>query len=142
MFPPGYINDHLGQTYSLTICLVECVFLPFQVRCIHRMTQKMGIPTARDHKLLTAAVPVDGKKGGLPRILSLAAERAKTWYRHPQKCHVPNRGNRQIRAERREAYQTIIETMPSFLDLASLCLGTATLDHAPDVKADFFRRTP
>jgi hypothetical protein len=63
----------------------------------------------------------------LPRILSLAAERAKAWYRHPQKCHVLNRGNRQTRSERREAYQIVIETMLSVLDLASLCLGTPTL---------------
>ena len=62
-------------------------------------------------------------------MLSLAAERAKTWYRHPQKCHVLNKGNRQTRSERREAYQIIIETMLSFLDLASLCLGTPTLDN-------------
>ncbi|MDR2123910.1 MAG: hypothetical protein LBP38_02870 [Desulfovibrio sp.] len=65
----------------------------------------------------------------MPRILSLAAERAKAWYRHPQKCHALNRGNRQIRSERREAYQIVIETALSFLDLASLCLGTPTLDN-------------
>jgi hypothetical protein len=65
----------------------------------------------------------------LPRILSLAAERAKAWYRHPQKCHALNKGNRQTRSERREAYQIVIETMLSFLDLASLCLGNPTLDN-------------
>jgi hypothetical protein len=65
----------------------------------------------------------------LPRILSLAAERAKAWYRHPQNCHVLNKGSRQTRSERREAYQVIIETMLSVLDLASLCLGTPTLDN-------------
>jgi hypothetical protein len=62
-------------------------------------------------------------------LLSLAAERAKEWYRHPQKCHALNKGDRQTRSERREAYQIIIETMLSFLDLASLCLGTPTLDN-------------
>jgi hypothetical protein len=36
--------------------------------------------------------------------------------------------DRQTRSERREAYQVIIETMLSVLDLASLCLGTPTLD--------------
>ena len=65
----------------------------------------------------------------MPRILSLAAERAKAWYQHPQKCHVLNSGNRQTRSERREAYQVIIETMLSVMDLASLCLGTPTLDN-------------
>jgi len=79
--------------------------------------------------LLTPAHPIRKGFGGLPRLLSLAAERAKEWYPHPQKCHVLNRGNRQTRSERREAYQIIIETMLSFLDLASLCLGTPTLDN-------------
>ena len=65
----------------------------------------------------------------MPRILSLAAERAKAWYAHPKKCHVLNKGSRQTRSERREAYQVILETMLSFLDLASLCLGTPTLDN-------------
>ena len=78
---------------------------------------------------LHPARPIRKGQGGLPRILSLAAERAKAWYRHPQKCHALNRGNRQTRSERREAYQIILETMLSFLDLASLCLGTPTLDH-------------
>jgi DNA-binding transcriptional ArsR family regulator len=61
--------------------------------------------------------------------LSLAAERVKAWYDHPQKCRVLCKGNRQTRSERREAYQIIIEAMLSMLDLASLCLGTPTLDN-------------
>jgi hypothetical protein len=77
---------------------------------------------------LYPARPIRKGKGGLPRILSLAAERAKAWYHHPQKCHALNKGSRQTRSERREAYQIIIETMLSVLDLASLCLGTPTLD--------------
>jgi len=78
---------------------------------------------------LTPVRPIKKGQDGLPRILSLAAERAKAWYRHPQKCHALNKGNRQTRSERREAYQIIIETMLSFLDLASLCLGMPTLDN-------------
>jgi hypothetical protein len=78
---------------------------------------------------LSPAQSIRQGKGGLPRILSLAAERAKAWYHHPQKCYVLNKGNRQTHSERREAYQVIIETMLSFLDLASLCLGTPTLDN-------------
>ncbi|MDR2162174.1 MAG: hypothetical protein LBO77_08580, partial [Desulfovibrio sp.] len=42
---------------------------------------------------LTPAQSISEGKWGVPRILSLAAERAKSWYRHPQKCHVLNRGN-------------------------------------------------
>ena len=76
-----------------------------------------------------SARPIRKGQGGLPRILSLAAERAKAWYRHPKKCHALIKGSRQTRSERREAYQIIIETMLSFLDLASLCLGTPTLDN-------------
>jgi hypothetical protein len=67
--------------------------------------------------------------GGLPRILSLAAERAKAWYRHPKKCPALCGDKRQTRSERREAYQIVIETVLSFLDLASLCLGTPTVDN-------------
>jgi len=78
---------------------------------------------------LYPAQPIRKGQGGLPRILSLAAERAKAWYSHPQKCHALNKGSRQTRSERREAYQVILETMLSFLDLASLCLGTPTLDN-------------
>ena len=73
---------------------------------------------------LTPAYPIRKGTGDLPRLLSMAAERAKEWYRHPQKCHVLNKGKRRTRSERREAYQIILETMLSFLDLASLCLGT------------------
>jgi hypothetical protein len=78
---------------------------------------------------LSPARPIRKGKGGLPRILSLAAERAKAWYRHPQKCSALSKGNRQVRSERREAYQVVIETILSFLDLASLCLGTPTPDN-------------
>ena len=78
---------------------------------------------------LSAAHPIRKGKGGLPRILSLAAERAKAWYRHPAKCPPLQKAKRAIRSERREALQIVIETLLSYLDLASLCLGTPTLDH-------------
>ncbi len=78
---------------------------------------------------LSPAHPIRKGKGGLPRILSLAAERAKAWYFHPKKCP-PLQGHQggQTRSERREALQIVIETLLSYLDLASLCLGTPTLD--------------
>lgn len=78
---------------------------------------------------LRPAHPIRKGKGGLPRILSLAAERAKAWFRHPAKCPPLSRPGRKIRSERREALQIVIETILSHLDLASLCLGTPTLDH-------------
>ncbi len=78
---------------------------------------------------LSPAFPIRKGKGGLPRILSLAAERAKTWYKYPAKCPPLCSSRRQTRSERREAIQIILETILSFLDLASLCLGTPTLDN-------------
>ena len=78
---------------------------------------------------LSPAVPIRKGKGGLPRILSLAAERAKAWYFHPKKCKLlQSHPHRKTRSERREACQIVIETILSHLDLASLCLGTPTLE--------------
>ena len=66
-------------------------------------------------------------KGGLPRILSLAAERAKAWYFYPKKCPpMQANPNCRTRSERREACQIVLEAILSHLDLASMCLGTPT----------------
>jgi len=59
---------------------------------------------------------------GFPRILSLAAERAKDEFFLPQK------GQRLVRSERREALQALIVAMLRFLDLPTMCLGTPTLN--------------
>lgn len=78
--------------------------------------------------LLTPANPIRKGKGGLPRILSLAAERTKAWYAHPKKCPpLLTRGDRKTRSERREACLVVLETLLSHLDLSSLCLGAPTL---------------
>ena len=90
-----------------------------------------GNRCGHDPKLpnLSPATPIRKGKGGLPRILSLAAERAKAWYFHPKKCKLLQaKPDRQTRSERREACQIVIETILSHLDLASLCLGTPTLE--------------
>lgn len=80
------------------------------------------------HPRLSPVKPIRKGKGGLPRILSLAAERAKAWYYHPKKCKLlQSHLHRKTRSERREACQIVIETILSHLDLASLCLGTPTL---------------
>jgi len=77
---------------------------------------------------LEPAHPIRKGKGGLPRILSLAAERTKVWYDHPKKCPLLlTQGNRKTRSERREACLVVLETLLSHLDLASLCLGVPTL---------------
>ena len=66
--------------------------------------------------------------GGPPRILSLAAEKAKEWFFSPAQCPpLQTRPNRQTRSERREACQVVLEFLLSRLDLATLCLGTPTL---------------
>ncbi len=77
--------------------------------------------------ILSPAHPIRKGKGGLPRILSLAAERAKAWYFHPKKCPpLQAHPDRRTRSERREACQIVLETILSHLDLASMCLGTPT----------------
>jgi hypothetical protein len=81
-----------------------------------------------DRPKLTPAVPIRKGNGGLPRILSLAAERTKTWYDHPKKCPpLLTHGHRKTRSERREACLVVLEALLSRLDLASLCLGVPTL---------------
>jgi hypothetical protein len=82
------------------------------------------------HPRLSPAKPIRKGKGGLPRILSLAAERAKAWYYHPKKCKLLQpHPHWKTRSERREACQIVIETILSHIDLASLCLGTPTLEN-------------
>lgn len=79
---------------------------------------------------LSPVVPIRKGKGGLPRILSLAAERAKAWYYHPKQCKLlQSHPHRKTRSERRETCQIVIETILAHLDLASLCLGTPTLEN-------------
>lgn len=63
---------------------------------------------------LSPAKPIRKGKGGLPRILSLAVERAKAWYYHPKKCNLlQSHPHRKTRSERREACQIVIETILS-----------------------------
>ena len=75
---------------------------------------------------LNAAVSIPQGKGGFPRILSLAAERAKAWYFYPRQCPQLRGSGRQVRSERREACQIVLEVIFRHLDLASMCLGTPT----------------
>jgi hypothetical protein len=74
--------------------------------------------------------PIRKGAGGLPRILSLAAERAKEWFWNPQKCPLLEaNADRQTRSERREAIQVVLEYLLSRLDLVTLCVGAPTLNH-------------
>ena len=74
--------------------------------------------------------PIRKGEGAPPRILSLAAERAKEWFWNPQKCPLlETNDDRQTRSERREAIQVVLEFLLSRLDLVTLCVGTPTLNH-------------
>lgn len=76
---------------------------------------------------LSPLEPIRTGPGGLPRILSLAAEKAKEWFFFPGQCPALNpHPDRQTRSERREACQIVIEALLKRLDLASLCVGTPT----------------
>ena len=79
---------------------------------------------------LSPLKPIPKGVGGLPRILSLAAERAKEWFWNPQKCSLlESDGGRQTRSERREAIQVVLEYLLGRLDLVTLCVGTPTLNN-------------
>lgn len=76
---------------------------------------------------LSPPEPIRKGLGGLPRLLSLAAERAKEWFFHPDKCpQLQTSPDRQTRSERREACQIVLEALLSRLDLTSLCVGIPT----------------
>jgi len=77
---------------------------------------------------LSPPVPIRKGPGAPPRILSMAAERAKAWFFNPGICpQLQSRPTRQTRSERREACQVVLEFLLSRLDLATLCLGLPTL---------------
>ena len=72
--------------------------------------------------------PIKNGPGCPPRILSLAAERAKEWFFSPGKCPLfRTESERQMRSERREAIQVVLEFLLGRLELASLCVGTPTM---------------
>ena len=94
--------------------------------------QKSGNRCGHDPKnpILSPPYPIRKGAGGLPRILSLAAERAKEWFWNPQKCPLlETNADRQTRSERREAIQVVLEYLLSRLDLVTLCVGTPTLNN-------------
>jgi len=77
--------------------------------------------------LLSPPNPIRKGEGGLPRILSLAAERAKEWFWNPKQCpELQSSPDRQTRSERREAVQVVLEYLLSRLDLSTLCVGVPT----------------
>ena len=94
--------------------------------------QMFGNRCGHDPKNPTLSPPHPIRKGagGLPRILSLAAERAKEWFWNPQKCPLlEGDDGRQTRSERREAIQVVLEYLFSRLDLVTLCVGMPTMNN-------------
>jgi hypothetical protein len=91
--------------------------------------QPSGNRCGRDprHPRFSPLEPIRTGPGSLPRILSLAAEKAKEWFYHPDKCPALNlHPDRRTRSERREACQAVLETLLKHLDLASLQVGLPT----------------
>ena len=82
---------------------------------------------------LNPAIPIKKGPGGKPPILAFAAELLQSWYERPSKCPQLDRRHiaspqsdsklRQIRSERREAWQIMLGTVLSLMDLNSMCLG-------------------
>jgi hypothetical protein len=81
---------------------------------------------------LSPEQPIRRGKDAPPRILSLAAARTKPWYKHPAQCPQLTRSElradktrspRRVRSERREAWQVVLETILSLMDLSSRCLS-------------------
>ena len=102
---------------------------PTAMGCAHVKRQPLQLQLTYPPQL-SPCQPIRKGKGGLPRILSLAAERAKAWYKYPQKCPpLCSKNTRKTRSEINEAYQLVIETLIIHLDLASLCLEIPTLDN-------------
>lgn len=86
------------------------------------------------HPRLEPLVPIKKGKGGLPRILSLAAEKSKAWYDQPEKCfRLNSKPSRKTRTERREAIVIIIETLLKRLDLTTLRVGLPVRNKFMDI---------
>lgn len=70
-------------------------------------------------------------KGRLPYLLERATEKALEWYQKPYKCKPLLKGkdaNKPMRSERREACLRVLRAIFETMELASLQLGTPTLD--------------
>ena len=118
-----------GESTSLGNCCANNQSCPTPVPPFLRVSKGNRCGHNPNGPTLAPPRPIKKGVGGLPRILSLSAEQAKEWYDHPKKCPpLQSHPHRKTRSERREACQIIIETILSHLDLASLCLGTPTLD--------------
>ena len=92
----------------------------------------------------TLARPAKTGKGGIPRVLTLCAERLKTYYYSPRKVipslDLANGSQRQQRSERREACLLSLMALLKYTDLASLRVGIPTQNGFLSLTVDYLAK--
>ena len=92
----------------------------------------------------TLARPAKTGKGGIPRVLTLCAERLKDYYYGPRKVipslDLANGSERQQRSERREACVLLLTALLKYTDLTSLRVGIPTQDGFLSLTVDFIAK--
>jgi len=88
--------------------------------------------------------PVKTGKGGIPRVLTLCAERLKDYYNNPRQLipslDLANGSERQQRSERREACLLLLMALLKYMDLASLRVGIPTEDGFLSLTVDYLAK--
>ncbi|NEO33468.1 MAG: hypothetical protein F6K36_24200 [Symploca sp. SIO3C6] len=90
--------------------------------------------------ILELLSPIKVGRGGLPRILSLAKERAIKYFNKPgilPTLNASNRSSRQQRSEQREACIRVIEALLKYCDLTSLRVGIPNGEEFKNITIDF-----
>jgi len=89
----------------------------------------------------TLTRPAKTGQGGIPRVLTLCAERLKSYYAHPRQLipslDLANGSERQQRSERREACVLLLTALLKYADLASLRVGIPTPDGFLSLTVDY-----
>ena len=91
--------------------------------------------------LFTLAKPARKGKGGIPRVLTLCAERLTNYYNKPRKIipslDLANGSQRQQRSERRESCIRLMSALLKRVDLASLRVGIPTANGFMSYTVDY-----
>ena len=89
----------------------------------------------------TLTRPAKTGKGGIPRVLTLCAERLQDYYHRPRQVipslDLVNGSARQQRSERREACVLLLTALLKYTDLASLRVGIPTPDGFLNLTVDY-----
>jgi len=89
----------------------------------------------------TLTRPAKTGKGGIPLVLTLCAERFKSYYDNPRRLipalDLANGSARQQRSERREACVLLLTALLKYMDLASLRVGIPTQDGFLSLTVDY-----